>query len=238
MIERDIAYPYGAKNMVGFLADDETRGPGRPGVLVCHQGNGVSDHTKQRARMLAELGYVAFALDMYGEPVTSREHAMGLLQGLMTDAPELETRARAGLEVLLSQPHVDAKRLAAIGFCFGGWVVLEMARSVEGLACVVAFHPGLSSLPEADDRTVHGSVMVCAGVDDPLISADAREKFIRLMRDAGADWQLLTYGNAGHSFTDRSVDAMGMAGFAYHAPTDTRSWAAMRALFDETLGKV
>jgi dienelactone hydrolase len=238
MIEKDIAYRYGDKTMVGFLADDETRGPARPGVLLCHQGNGVSDHTKERARMLAGLGYVAFALDMYGEPVTSREHAMALLQGLMKDGPELQKRARAGLDVLVSQPHVDARRLAAIGFCFGGWVVLEMARSIEGLASVVAFHPGLAGLPETDGRKVLCSVMVCAGVDDPLISVEARENFIRLMREAGADWQLLTYGNAGHSFTDKSVDALGMAGFAYHAPTDARSWAAMRALFDETLGKV
>jgi len=237
MIGKDIAYRCGDRNLVGYLANDETRGPGRPGVLVCHQGNGVSDHTKERARMLAELGYVAFALDMYGEPVTSREQAMALLQGLMKNPPELETRARAGLDVLVSQPHVDAKRLAAIGYCFGGWVVLEMARSVDGLACVVAFHPGLSGLPETDDRKVRCSVMVCAGVEDPLIPAEAREKFIRLMREAGADWQLLTYGDAGHSFTDKSVDAMGMPGFAWHAPTDARSWAAMRALFDETLGR-
>ena len=94
MIEKDIAYRYGDKTMVGFLADDETRGPGRPGVLVCHQGNGVSDHTKERARMLAGLGYVAFALDMYGEPVTSRDHAMALLQGLMQDGVEGGHRTR------------------------------------------------------------------------------------------------------------------------------------------------
>lgn len=238
MITKDIAYRSGDKSLTGYLADDESRGPHRPGVLVCHQGNGVSDHTKERARMLAELGYVAFALDMYGEPVTSREQAMALLQGLMKDPPELQARAGAGLDVLAAQANVDKKRLAAIGYCFGGGVVLEMARSIEGLSCVVAFHPGLTGLPERDDRKILCKVMVCAGADDPLIPAEARERFIALMKAAGADWQYLTYGNAGHSFTDRSVDAMGMAGFAYHAPTDARSWAAMRGLFEETLGKV
>jgi dienelactone hydrolase len=137
MITKDIAYKASGRAFTGYLADDESRGGRRPGVLLCHQGNGLSDHTKERARMLAELGYVAFALDMYGEPVTGREQAMALLQGLIADLPELEARARAGLAVLAAQPNVDPKRLAAIGFCFGGTVVLEMARTIEGLACVV-----------------------------------------------------------------------------------------------------
>jgi dienelactone hydrolase len=236
MITKDIVYKSGDKTLTGYLACDDSRGPGRPGVLVCHQGNGLSAHTKERARMLAERGYVAFALDMYGEPVTGREQAMALLQGLMNNPTEMMTRARAGLDVLAAQANVDAKRLAAIGYCFGGSVVLEMARAIEGMACVVAFHPGLNGLPEKDERKIRCKVMVCAGADDPLIPADARERFIALMKASGADWQYLTYGNAGHSFTDTSVDAMGMAGFAYHAATDARSWAAMRGLFDETLG--
>jgi dienelactone hydrolase len=238
MLTRDIAYKIDGKTYTGYLADDEARGANRPGVLVCHQGGGLSEHARERARMLCGLGYVAFALDMYGRMATGREDAMSLLQGLIADPAELRKRADAGLAVLKDQPHVDAERLAAIGYCFGGGVVLEMARSAPGVRAVVAFHPGLTGQPERDARKVLAKVMVCAGIDDPLIPSDARERFISLMKDAGADWQLLTYGRAGHSFTDRSVDAMNMAGFAYDEAADKRSWSAMRAFFDETFGKI
>jgi dienelactone hydrolase len=162
---------------------------------------------------------------------------MALIGALAGNPALLRRRAAAGLDVLRAQPGADPDRLAAIGYCFGGAVVLEMARCHPELACVVAFHPGLANLPEHDDRKIRPKVMVCAGVHDPLIPAAARERFISLMNEAEADWQLLTYGNAGHSFTDRTVDALGMAGFFHHAPTDRRSWAAMRDLFDEALGR-
>lgn len=238
MITKDVAYEVDGRRLTGYLAVDDNHGAKRPGVLVCHQGRGLTEHAKERARMLAELGYVAFALDMYGKVATSREQAMALLAVLLENPAELRKRAKAGLEVLVSQPKVDKARLAAIGYCFGGAVVLEMARAFDGLACVVAFHPGLTGLPEKDDRPVKCKVMVCAGIEDPLIPPEARERFIALMRAAGADWQYITYANAGHSFTDKTVDAFGMKGFFYHAPADARSWSAMRTLFDEALGPV
>jgi dienelactone hydrolase len=232
----DATYQVGGKTLVGYLADG-SGGTGAPGILVCHQGGGLTDHTRERARMLAELGYIAFALDMYGEVATSRDHAMRLMAS-MEDVSVLRGRANAGMEYLRARPNVDTNRLAAIGYCFGGGLVLELARLRTELACVVAFHPGLTGLPEKDERKIACKVMVCAGAHDPLIPAEARDKFIALMSACGADWQLLVYGNAGHSFTDRSVDALGMKGFSYHERTDTRSWAAMRELFDETLGPV
>jgi len=235
MIAKDVAYKVGDKALTGYLADG-SNGKKASGILICHQGGGLRDHEKERARMLAGLGYVAFALDMYGEVATSREHAMRLFTQMSENPSLLATRALAGLAQLKAQAHADTARLAAIGFCFGGGVVLELARAASDLACVVAFHPGLTGLPDTDARKVHGKVMVCAGVKDPLIPMAAREKFIALMAAAGADWQLLTYGSAGHSFTDKSVDAMGMPGFRYDAATDKRSWAAMRQLFDETMG--
>jgi dienelactone hydrolase len=237
MITKDIAYPIDGTTYTGYLADG-ARGKPAPGILVCHQGAGLTEHARERARMLAELGYVAFALDMYAEVATSMAHAMSLITGLVQDPPLLRKRANAGLDVLKAQPSTDPRRLAAIGFCFGGGVVLELARSSTELGCVVAFHPGLTGLPEKDDRAVHAKVMVCAGALDPLIPPAARQRFIDLMTTAGADWQLLTYGQAGHSFTDRSIDAMNMPGFRYHEPTDQRSWAAMRHLFDEVMGPV
>jgi len=237
MITKDIAYQIDGKTYTGYLAGG-ANGERAPGVLVCHQGGGLTEHARERARMLAELGYVAFALDMYGEVATSMEHAMALIGGLTGDPPLLRKRAAAGFDILKAQAGVDPGRLAAIGYCFGGGVVLEMARVHPELACVVAFHPGLSNQPERDDRKIRPKVMVCAGVLDPLIPPAARERFISLMNAAEADWQLLTYSQAGHSFTDRSVDAFGMPNFFYHAPTDRRSWAAMRDLFDEAMGRV
>lgn len=234
MITRDIAYASGGKALTGYLASP---GGARAGVLVCHQGNGVTEHTRERARMLADEGYTAFALDMYGETATSREQAMALLQSMTANPDELRRRGLAGLDVLKAQEGVDPARLAAVGYCFGGAVVLELARAAPALRCVVAFHPGMAgpvAQPDKDDRPIaRCKVMVCAGADDPLIPDAAKAKFAQLMDAAGADWQLLVYGGAAHSFTDRSVDAMNMPGFKYHAATDRRSWAAMKDLFGE-----
>ncbi|MBV9332238.1 MAG: dienelactone hydrolase family protein [Alphaproteobacteria bacterium] len=237
-MHKQIAYEIDGATYTGYLADDETRSGRRPAVLLCHQGGGLTEHTTERARMLSELGYVAFALDMYGKVASSMQEAMSWLQALVADPDELRKRAKAGLRVLEEQPNVDPSRIAAIGYCFGGGVVLELARCVPGLSCVVAFHPGLTGQPESDPRKVACKVMVCAGVDDPLIPSEARERFIALMKEAGADWQLLTYGRAGHSFTDRSVDAMNLPGFAYNEAADKRSWAAMLDLFQETMGRI
>lgn len=234
MITEQIAYEVEGTNLTGYLADDAFRGPGRPGVLVVHQGRGLADHTRDRARMLAELGYVSFALDMFGETPSDMQHAMKLLQEMAENPALLRKGALAGLEQLKCQSNVDTQRLAAIGFCFGGGVVLELARLDVGLAAVVAFHPALTNLPERDDRRISAKVMICAGDADPLIPVSSREKFAALMRASGADWQFLLYSRAGHSFTDKGVDALGMSGFFYHAPTDHRSWAAMRDLLQET----
>ncbi len=236
MDTKDITYKSGDKTLTGYLADG-SNGKKVPGILVCHQGGGLRDHEKERARMLAELGYVAFALDMYGEVSDTRERAMELLNGLVSHPKLWGERMLAGLAQLKAQPNVDSSRLAAIGFCFGGMTVLELVRVSNEMACVVAFHPGLTGLPESDARKVTGKVMVCAGQLDPLIPDDARTRFLKLMHDANADLQYINYAQAGHSFTDKSVDAFNMPNFKYHAPTDRRSWAAMRDLFDETLGK-
>jgi dienelactone hydrolase len=235
METKDVEYKSGDKTLTGYLADGSS-GSKVPGILVCHQGSGLRDHEKERARMLADLGYVAFALDVYGEEVTGRESAMALLNGLVQNQKLWDERILAGLAQLKAQPNVDTSRLAAIGFCFGGMTVLEAVRASNELACVVAFHPGLTGLPESDPRKVTGKVMVCAGQLDPLIPDDARTRFLKLMRDAGADLQYINYSLAGHSFTDKSVAAFNMPNFEFHAPTDRRSWAAMRDLFDETFG--
>ena len=233
MIAHDVSYEVDGTHLTGWLADDDSRGPNRPGVLVVHQGRGLAEHTKERARMLAELGYVAFALDMFGETPTDMQHAMKLLQHMSENPALLRRRALAGLALLKQQANVDKSRLAAVGYCFGGVVVLEMARLDAGLAAVAAFHPALTHLPERDERAVACKVMVCAGDEDPLIPVWSRERFAELMRAADADWQFLLYGGAGHSFTDKDVDALGMSGFFYHPATDHRSWSAMREMLEE-----
>ncbi len=229
----DITYTAGGKTLTGYLADG-SRGKKVPGILVCHQGGGLRDHEKERARKLADLGYVAFALDMYGEVGDTREKSMELLQGLVGNQKLWDERMLGGLAQLKAQPNVDTSELGAIGFCFGGMTVLELVRASSEMKCVVAFHPGLTNLPESDPRKVTGKVMVCAGQLDPLIPPEGRERFLKLMHEAGADLQYINYAKAGHSFTDKSVDAFNMPNFKYEATTDRRSWAAMRDLFDET----
>ncbi len=239
MLTREISYYAGGKTLIGYLATPDDLSS-RAGILVCHQGMGITEHTRERARMIADEGHIAFALDMYGETATTRERAMELLQSMTGNPDELRRRALAGLAVLKEQVNVDSSRLAAIGYCFGGAVVLELARAAPELKCVVAFHPGMSgpvASPDKDDRKIPNcKVMVCAGADDPLIPNGAQVKFAELMNAAGADWQFISYGGAVHSFTDKSVDAMNMPGFKYDARTDRRSWTAMKDLFAEAMG--
>jgi dienelactone hydrolase len=231
----DIAYEVDGIEMIGHLAyDDATKGK-RPAVIVSHEGPGLEDGVKGRAERLAELGYVAFALDYHGGGVMKpMDQAMAALGPLMADLSITRRRGLAGLDVLLAQPQCDADRVAAIGFCWGGAMSLEIARSGADVKAVVGFHPSLPTSP--DSKHIRGSVLMCLGTDDPFVSADARAAFERDMTDAAvADWTMELYGDVGHSFTNPAVDAMGMPGLRYDARADARSWASMRRLFAETI---
>ena len=233
-----ITYEVGGASFAGFLADG-SRGRPAPGVLVAHEGNGLTEHAKDRAAMLAELGYVAFAMDTYGEAAPMElAKAQGLLRALMADPDELRARGAAALDVLVRHPNVDAGRLAGIGFCFGGTTVLELAKSGAPLACVVGFHSGLTPARAAEPGAIRGKVLVCIGSEDPIAPPDQREAFAAEMTAAGADWQMLLMGGVGHSFTNPGIDALGYPGFRYDATADRRAWSAMRQLFDEALGPV
>ncbi len=233
----DIEYAIDGKTYVGFLADG-SNGNRVPGILVSHEGGGMTDHPKERARMLADLGYVAFAMDTFGEPMTSREQVRATIAALTADLPTLRKRAQAALEIVKSQPHADPKRTAAIGFCFGGTTVLELARSGADVDCIVGFHSGLQTSRPQDTKNIKGKVLVCLGATDPIIPPEQREAFIQEMEAGAVDWRMEIYGSAGHSFTNRYVDALNLPGFAYHERTDKRSWRAMRDLFDEVLGPI
>jgi dienelactone hydrolase len=229
-----ISYDVNGKAFTGFLADG-SGGRKAPGVLVAHEGGGLTQHPKDRALMLAELGYVAFAMDTFGEPVRDLPHAQGILRALMAAPDELRARATAALGVLKAQPNVDAGRLAGIGFCFGGTTVLELAKTGADVACVVGFHSGLTPARAAEPGKIKAKVMMLMGADDPIAPAEQREAFAAEMTAAGADWQMLVMGGVGHSFTNPEVDALGMPGFKYDALADRRAWGLMRQLFAETL---
>jgi dienelactone hydrolase len=188
-----------------------------------------------RVEKLAEAGYVALAIDMYGQgirPKTPEEcgKQAGIYRG---DRALMRARARAGLDELLKNPLVDPSRVAAIGYCFGGGVALELARSGAPLAGVVSFHGNLDTPNPDDARQIKGKILVCHGADDPFVTAEQVTAFEKEMRDAKVDWQLIKYGNAVHSFTRPDSGDDPSKGAAYNAAADRRSWAAMLAFFGE-----
>jgi dienelactone hydrolase len=231
MRTQDMDYEYQGLHLKGFLADDETRTGKRPGVLVVHDAGGLGEHIKEKARRLAALGYVAFALDLFGEgkPVSD---GMRRIHELAPDLLRWRGLTQRGLDVLAQQPEVDATRLAAIGYCFGGTTVYELARSGADVKGVVGFHGGLAP-SSGEARNIKGRVLALIGADDPLIPPEARLAFEQEMRAAKVDWQMHLYGNTGHSFTNPGATAMNRPGFFYQPEADARSWATMRLFFDE-----
>lgn len=220
--------------LTGYLADGSG---GRPaaGILVAHEGGGLGRHAKDKALRLAELGYVAFALDMYGEEDPPLDRAMAMGKALRADRPLLHRRLEAGFHTLTAQPPVDRSRLAAIGFCMGGAAVIELGRLGAPLKAIVGFHSGFLPGSADDNAAIQGKLLLCHGADDPIVTAGQRDAFLAEATAAGIDWQLHLYGGVGHSFTNPDIDALGLAGFAYDEAADRRSWAAMLNLFEETL---
>jgi len=235
---RDITYEADDRTMVGTIAlpDGTDR---RPGVLVCHEGPGLDDHARARAvRLAEELGYVAFALDYHGggQPITSRNDMMARIGELRADLPRARAIGTAGLDVLRAEPRTDPDQLAAIGYCFGGTLSLELARGGADLKAVVGFHSGLGTVRPEDARNITGKVLALIGADDPIVTNEERRAFEEEMRAGGIDWQLVVYGGAVHSFTNPRATAIDIPGIAYDEATDRRSWQAMLDLFAEVFG--
>ena len=238
MQTQDIDYRSEAVNLRGYLAFDEKAAGRRPGVLVFHEGLGLGDFAMARARMLAELGYVALAADMFGERQQARnlQEVAKLVADLRNQPETLRARGQAALATLAALPQVDADRLAAIGFCFGGSVVLEIAREGADLKAAVSFHGVLTTRTPAASGKVKASVLVCTGADDPLAPSEQVKAFEDEMRAAQVrDWQVISYGNTLHGFTNPAADGSMMRTALYSARADRRSWASMRGLFDEVL---
>jgi dienelactone hydrolase len=237
MQTRDVDYRCEQANLRGYLAWNDSAEP-RPGILVFHEGLGLGDFAMERVRRLAGLGYVALAADMFGERRQARnlQEVATLVGGLRAEPEKLRARGRAALETLAALPQVDAQRLGAIGFCFGGSVVLELARAGADLRAVVSFHGVLATKMPALSGKVKASVLVCTGADDPLAPPDQVAEFENEMRAAAVrDWQVISYGNTLHGFTNPAADGSMLRSALYNAQADRRSWAAMQSLFDEVL---
>ena len=199
-----VEYRHGDVVLEGFLAYDDSIQGKRPGVLVVHEWFGQTSYERKRAEQLAQLGYVAFAIDMYGKGVRAKDgKEAGTLAGKYAgDRKLMRARAAAGLDVLRNRPETDRTRLAAIGYCFGGTTALELARSGADLVSVVSFHGGLGTPTPGDARNIKGKVLALHGGDDPLVPAKQVEEFQEEMRKGGVDWQFISYGGAVHRFSN------------------------------------
>jgi dienelactone hydrolase len=233
-----VEYTQGGVNFKGYLAYDDAAGPKRPGVLVVPEWWGLNAYAKSRAEQLAGLGYIAFAADMYGDGKTTDDPKVApqLSGPLMQDRGLMRARVNAAYDQLKGRAEVDPAKIAAIGYCFGGTSVLELARSGTPVLGVVCFHGGLST-PNADDaKNIKGRVLVLTGANDAFIPAEQRDAFAKEMADAKVNWEMDVYSDAVHAFTNPNAGKFGIANIQYNKEADERSFARMRGFFDEIFG--
>jgi len=235
IVSHAVEYKDGDTALRGFLSYDDQAQGRRPGIVVVHDWTGLNDYAKMRAEQLAALGYVAFAIDMYGNGIVAKDHEEAAqLSGIYRKDRELmRRRAREGYDVLKNNTLVDPTRIAAIGYCFGGTTVLEMARSGMDLKGVVSFHGGLDTPTPAVPGTVKAKVLVLQGSDDPMAGPEIVNQFENEMRQSGADWQVVIFGGAVHAFTVPSAGTDKSKGVAYDKKADRRSWKIMEQFFKE-----
>lgn len=233
-----VEYRQGNAVLEGYLAYDDAMKGKRPGVMVVHEWTGLGNYVKRRTEQLARLGYVAFAADIYGKGIrpSNPKDAGAQASIYRSDRKLLRDRALAGLAILQKNPLVDAQRIAAIGYCFGGGTVLELARSGAPIAGVVSFHGNLDTPNPADAKNIKAKVLVLHGASDPLVPPAQVEAFGKEMTDAGVDWRLVAYGGAVHGFTNPENGNKPSTGVAYNERADQRSFADMRQFFAEIFG--
>ena len=239
VVTKDVEYRDADVTLQGYLAYDDSM-PGKiPGVVIVHAWKGLGSYEKMRAEQLAKLGYAAFCADIYGKGIRPADNTAAAKEAGIYRANRklLRRRAEAALNELKKQEMVDTGRLAAIGYCFGGGTVLELARDGADIAGVVSFHGNLDTLNPADAKNIKAKVLVCHGANDPYTSAEQLQAFMKEMRDAKTDWQMDIYGNAVHGFTMPDSGGNTSAGMAYNEKADRRSWEAMKAFFDELFVK-
>ena len=226
-----IEYKQGDAVLEGYIAYDDAFKGQRPGVLIVHDWLGAGHYVRARAQQLASLGYVAFAADIYGKgirPADAKEAAK--VSGLYkNDRTLLRLRTNAGLDILRSHPRVDPDKLGAMGYCFGGMAVLELARSGSSVAGIVSFHGNLDTPDPNDAKNIKGKVLVLHGAEDPVVPPAQVAAFQNEMRAAGIDWQMNYYSGALHNFTNPEVKS-------YQRQADKRSFEAMKLFFHEVFG--
>jgi dienelactone hydrolase len=229
-----VEYKDGDTVLEGYLAYDSKKAAKRPGVLVVHEWTGLGSYVKHRTEELAKLGYTAFAADIYGKGVrpTDPKEAGAIAGKYKSDRALLRRRVQLGLEQLLKHKTVNGKA-AAIGYCFGGTAVLELARSGAPIAGVVSFHGGLDTPHPEDAKNIKAKVLALHGADDPHVPPEQVKSFEDEMRAAGADWELVKYSKAVHAFTNPDAGNDNSKGAAYNAEADRRSWQAMQDFFHE-----
>lgn len=230
---RLIEYDCDGTLLEGYLAWDDSTGPA-PAVAVSHTWAGRGAFEEGKARALAEQGYTGFAIDMYGKGVlgTTVEENTALMTPLVEDRSLLQRRINRAVEVLREQPEVDASRVAAMGFCFGGLCVLDLARSGADVKGVVSFH-GLFNAPgDGTPGPISAKILCLHGYDDPMAEPDSLLALAKELTDAGADWQVHAYGHTLHAFTNPDAADPGM-GTVYNADADRRSWQALTNFLEE-----
>lgn len=228
-------YSDGATELAGeFFVDASHPNDRRPGVMIVHGGAGLDDHARQQARRYAALGYAVLACDMFGSdvPDRSREQIVALLTGMRDNPDRLVRRARAALDVLSRETATD-ERMAVVGFCFGGLVALQVARSGAPVAAAVSMHGTLTTTVRAEPGQVRARLLACHGALDPHVPLADVTAFAEEMNAAGADWQLNMYGGAQHGFTHTHAQPGATPGVAYHEQADTLSFAAARDFLAE-----
>ncbi len=235
--EKTIDYKEGSTALEGFTAAPANlTGAKTPLVIVVHEWMGLGDYEKRRTRMLAELGYVAFAADIYGKGVRTRDmDEAGKLAGKYKgDRALMRKRIQAAIDAAVKLPGVDPSRVAVIGYCFGGTVALEAARAKMPIVAAVSFHGGLSTPNPKDTRDLKAKIAVFHGADDPTVPPEEVAAFQEEMRQAKADWQFTAYGNTVHKFTNPEIAYKPGAALGYNEKADHRSWQAMQDFFKET----
>ncbi|WP_432740305.1 dienelactone hydrolase family protein [Methylobacter sp. G7] len=237
IISNTVIYLDGDVVLEAFFAFDDEISGRRPAVLINHTWAGRDDFVAEKAKKLAALGYVGFAVDMYGKGVlgTSPEENMKLMQPFMADRAMLQQRMKAALAAVRLMPWVDDSKIAAMGFCFGGLCSLDLARAGADIKGVVSFH-GLLAAPEnPQNNAIKAKILALHGWDDPLVPTEQVLAFEQEMTDAGTDWQLHTYGNTLHGFTNPLANDP-VFGAVYQPDSDRRSWIAMQNFLSEIFG--
>ncbi|MBV6522883.1 MAG: hypothetical protein MNPFHGCM_03033 [Gemmatimonadaceae bacterium] len=234
---REVSYNAGETPLEGFMAWDGARQDRRPGVIVVHEWWGNNDHARQQARRLAQAGYVGFALDMYGsgKTTTHPDSAQSFVTETLENLGAMTTRFQAAVEQLKLDPHVDTTRIAAIGYCFGGAVVLGMAQDGLPLRAVASFHGSMPPAARIDSGSVQARMLVLTGAADPMVPLAQVDSFAMRLRRAGASIEVVSYPGVMHSFTNPNAGSFGMPGLQYDASADRQSWEAMLALFAAAL---